>query len=107
VSLSSCDFLTHIQATKSGLAGCSKTLAIEDYSGRGPGRRGRSAPSGPAWLRAGRSGSRPSKGQIVWHRPSCPAGADDVEDAVDEAAPRVLPRSPTLAERATEGAGAG
>ena len=35
VSLSSCNFLTRIKATKSGLASCANALAIEDRSGRG------------------------------------------------------------------------
>lgn len=40
------------------------------------------------------------RGQIVRHHPPCPAGADDVEDAIEDAAPRVLPRTPPLAEGA-------
>lgn len=35
VSLSSCNFLTRIKATKSGLASCANALAIEDRSSRG------------------------------------------------------------------------
>src|SRR5690606_39630104 len=35
VSLSSCNFLTRIKATKSGLASCANALAVDDRSGRG------------------------------------------------------------------------
>jgi hypothetical protein len=35
VSLSSCNFLTRIKATKSGLASCPNALAVEDRSSRG------------------------------------------------------------------------